>query len=112
MRQVGLVKRSLRKAIGKLCLTSDQLLTIIKKSEAIINSKLLVYVDDDINSDSVLTPSHFLSPYPKIGIPNVVNNDEAGCDFNPNVSAADSLLYIWKKGLNYLKAFWRMWRDS
>ena len=61
MRKLGLVKRSLRKAIGKLCLTSDKLLTIIKKSEATINSRLLVYVDDAINSDSVLTPSHFLT---------------------------------------------------
>lgn len=106
------MKRSLRKAIGKLCLTSDQLLTIIKESEAIINSRPLVYVDDDINSDSVLTPFHFLSLNPKIGIPNVVIDDEADCDFNPNVSSADSLLHIWKKGLKYLKAFWRVWRDN
>ena len=63
-RLVGLVKRSLRKAIGKLCLTSDQLLTIIKESKATINSRPLVYVDDDINSDLVLTSSHFLSLNP------------------------------------------------
>ena len=42
----------------------------------------------------------------------MVNNDEAGYGSNPNVSAADSLLYIWKKGLKHLKAFWRMWRDN
>ena len=106
------MKRSLRKAIGKLCLTSDQLLTIIKESEAIINSRPLVYVNDDINSDSYLTPSHFLSLNPKIGKPNVVINDEADCDFNPNVSSANSLLHIWKKGLKHLKAFWRVWRDN
>ena len=111
-RLVGLVKRSLLKAIGKLCLTSNQLLTIIKEFEAIINSRPLVYVYDDINSDSVLTPSHFLSLNPKIGIPNVVIDDEADCDFNPNVSSTDSLLHIWKKGLKHLKAFWRVWRDS
>lgn len=110
---VGLVKRSLRKAIGKLCLTSNQLLTIIKQSEAIISSRPLVYVyDDDINSDSVLTPSHFLSFNPKIGKPNVVSDDEADRDSNPSVSPADSLLRIWKKGLKHLKAFWRMWRDN
>ena len=105
-RLVGLVKRSLRKAIGKLCLT------IIKESEAIINSRPLVYVDDDINSDLVLTPLHFLSLNPKTGIPNVVSDDEADCDFNPKISSADSLLHIWKKGLKHLKAFWRVWRDS
>ena len=33
-RLVGLVKRSLRKAIGKLCLTGNQLLTVLKKTVA------------------------------------------------------------------------------
>ena len=31
-RLVGIVKRSLRKAIGKVCLTSEQLLTILKEA--------------------------------------------------------------------------------
>ena len=38
-RLVGIVKRSLRKAIGKVCLTSEQLLTILKEAEAVINSR-------------------------------------------------------------------------
>ena len=38
-RLIGLVKRSLRKAIGKLCLTGNQLLTVLKETEAIINSR-------------------------------------------------------------------------
>ena len=49
-RRVGIVKRSLRKAIGKVCLTSEQLLTILKEAEAVINSWPLVYVGEDINS--------------------------------------------------------------
>ena len=60
-RLIGLVKRSLRKTIGKLCLTSNQLLTVLKEAEAIINSRPLVYVGDDINSGTPLTPAHFLS---------------------------------------------------
>ena len=32
-RLVGIVKRSLRKAIGKVCLTSEQLLTILKETQ-------------------------------------------------------------------------------
>ena len=58
---IGLVKRSLRKAIEKLCLTYEQFLTILKEVEAIINSRPLVYIDDDINSNISLTPSHFLT---------------------------------------------------
>ena len=54
-RLVGIVKRSLCKAI--VYLTSEQLLTILKEAEAVINSRPLVYVGDDINSYMTLTPA-------------------------------------------------------
>ena len=60
-RMIGLVKRSLRKAIEKLCLTEDHLVTVLKGTEATINSRPLVYGGDDINSGTPLTPAHFLS---------------------------------------------------
>ena len=68
-RLVGIVRRSLRKAIAKVCLTSEQLLTILKEAEAVINSRPLVYVGEDINSYMTLTPAHFLTLNPKIGLP-------------------------------------------
>ena len=58
-RLVGLVKRLLPKSIGKLCLTNEQLLTVLKESEAIVNSRPLVYIGEDINSGTTLTPAHF-----------------------------------------------------
>ena len=36
-RLVGIVERSLRKALGKVCLTSEQLLTILKEAETVID---------------------------------------------------------------------------
>ena len=65
-RLVGLVKRLLRKAIGRFCLTNEQLLTLLNEAEAVINSRPLVYAGNDINSYVTLTPSHFLSLNPKI----------------------------------------------
>ena len=95
-RLIGLVKRCLRKAIGKLCLTYEQLLTVLKEVEAVINSRPLVYVEDDINSNITLTPSHFLTLNPKIGIPtcDIDDNDQ---DFSPHESSTDKLLVQWKK---------------
>ena len=61
-RLVGLVKRLLRKAIGRICLINEQLLTLLKEAKAVVNSRPLVYVGNDINSYvtlTVLTPSHF-----------------------------------------------------
>ena len=58
-RLVGMVKRTLRKALRKACLTSEQLLTSVKEAEAVINSRPLTYVGDDKNSFVTLTPATF-----------------------------------------------------
>lgn len=58
-RLIGLTKRALRKTIGTKCLTQRQLVTVLTEVEAVINTRPLVYVDDDINSSVILTPMHF-----------------------------------------------------
>ena len=60
-RLVGMVKSLLRKAIGRTYLTQTQFTTFTTESEGIINSRPLVYIDDDINSTSVIAPMHVLS---------------------------------------------------
>ena len=79
-RLVGIVKRSLRKAIGKVCLTSEQLLTILEEAKAVINSRPLVYVGEDINSYMTLTPAHFLALNPKIELPVSTRDDTDDID--------------------------------
>ena len=111
-RLIGLVKRSLRKAIGKLCLTGNQLLTVLKETEAIINSRPLVYVGDDINSGTPLTPAHFLSLNPNIGLPNFSPDDDYDFNFNPKVNSAEAFIAGWKKGLKHLDKFWQVWRNE
>ena len=88
-RLIGLVKRSLGKAIG------NQLLTVLKETEAIINSRPLVYVGDDINSGTPLTPAHFLSLNPNIGLPNFAPEDDYDINFNPKVNSAETDSYRW-----------------
>ena len=58
---VGITKRALRKTLGNNCLTEKQLETVIVEVETVVNTRPLVYVDDDINSSTMMTPSHFLS---------------------------------------------------
>ena len=95
---VGVYFDRLRKAIGKLCLSSEQLLTILKEAEAVINSRPLVYVGDDINSFMTLTPAHFLTLNPRIGLTASIEDDSDDSGFNPNTSSADRLFATW--GLN------------
>ena len=68
-----------------------------------------MYVGEDINSYMTLTPAHFLTLNPKIGLPVSTRDDIDDLDNNPEISSADKLLATWKKGLKYLGSFWKIW---
>ena len=55
----GLVKRAMRKT--RKIMTLFQLQSLIKEIEAVLNSRPLVYVGDDICSSIPLTPTNFIS---------------------------------------------------
>ena len=109
-RLVGVVKRSLRKSIGRKMLTLIQLQTLIKEVEAVVNSRPLMYVSDDINSTITLTPSHFLTPNPNIGSPEM--DADSDSEYKPAESSCERLLVVWKKGQKLLDEFWRIWREQ
>ena len=58
-RLIGITKLCLNKCMGKSRLTYDKIATFSVKAESIINSRLLTYVDNDLNND-VLTPSQLV----------------------------------------------------
>ncbi|XP_053384618.1 uncharacterized protein LOC128550178 [Mercenaria mercenaria] len=101
-RLVEVVKRSLRKSLGHKLLTLIQLQTLLKEVEATANSRPLVYVNDAINLNITLTPNHFLSLNPKIGIPETTKED-TDSDYSPYKNTSVKLLTIWKKGATCLK---------
>ena len=108
-RLVGLVKRALRKTLAKNLLTMIQKQTLIKEVEAVLNSRPLVYVGEDINSRITLTPGNFLSLNPRIGIP---ETDVTESEYSPCESSGEKLLNSWKKGQKLLDKFWKMWRED
>ena len=90
-RLVGIVKRSLRKSLGVKKLNREEFITILIETEAIINSRHLLYVGDDINSRETITPAHFTTPNYKTGFPEWHDNIEF------KESSAEKLLSRWKK---------------
>ena len=76
-RLVGTTKISLRKSIGRMSLTSSQLQTILTEIEALINTRPLVYIDNDLDNQ-IITPVYFLSINKKTGtsVLTVKNDDE------------------------------------
>ena len=97
-RLIGMVKSSLRKAIQRKFLTATQFRTYATECEHILNSRLLVYIDDDIRSTEAITPNHFLCLGPMNSAP--ILEDYGNPDFKPQMESADELLEIWKKRAN------------
>ena len=115
-RLVGITKMALKKTIGKFCLTHTQLQTIITEVEAVINSRPLVYVNDDLENQ-IIMPNHFLSLNTKNGTPELIRNnkddDKNDPDYqNEELTTAHKLLETWQKGNKYLEQFWKVWKDG
>ena len=85
---------------------------MLKEAEAVINSQPLVYIGEDINSDMTLTPAHFLSLNPKIGLPKLDLEDNDDNEFSPKISSAETLIITWKKGLKHLNKFWKVCKND
>ena len=108
-RLVGLVKQSLRKSIGKICLNTVQLETILTEVEAVVNSRPLVYVGADLNSGFALTPGDFLSLNPNTGVPCLATeHQQQDPDFLLRLSSSKRLLETWRKGQKHLDTFWKL----
>ena len=55
-------------------------MTILVEVEAVVNSCPLVYVDEDINSTVILTPSDFLSLHSQHVIPDITDDSDPDYD--------------------------------
>ena len=106
-RLVGIAKRACKKALGKCSVTKEKLSTLLVGVEAVMNTRPLVYVGDDINSGEALTPAHFLGANCKLGLP-----DAATEEYSPSELSSDNLLESWRRGQVYLNNFWRIWSND
>ncbi|GFX93937.1 integrase catalytic domain-containing protein [Trichonephila clavipes] len=67
-RLIGLVKRTLRKTLGKTSLNYEEMYTVLCDCESLINSRPLTYVTDDVEDLEPLTPSMFLQDIREVGV--------------------------------------------
>ena len=93
-------KMALRKSIGKKYFAQLQLQTFLSEIEAVLNSRPLVQVGDDLNGGITITPSQFLTLNTKTGTPIFEKEDkEKYLDCEPNNPfSKEILLNTWKKG--------------
>ena len=82
-----------------------ELVTLIAETQAVVNSRPLCYVGDDVNSDQVITPSHFRVLNHKTGSPDVMDEE-----YHPEKDdIKDVILAQWRKGQHHLQVFWNCW---
>ena len=68
-------KNDIKKDYWETLFNSYQLQTIITEVEAVINSRRLFYVDDELENQ-IIAPNHFLSLNVKNGTPELIRNNE------------------------------------
>ena len=112
-RLFGLVKKCMRKSIGRKHFSLEQLATLLTEIEAVLNSRPLTYVYKDLESGFTLTPGHFLATNIKLGLCNSSDTDyHCDEDFQPSKDSATKLIEIWKKGQKQVGLFWKVWKEE
>lgn len=103
-RLIGIVKNCLKRTIDKHLMTNNQLCTIIKEIEAVINTRPLTTVGAEF--EQVLCPADFL----RIGGPLMTEiSDE---EFLENsTTTKNTLIETWKRGQSILREFIKMFES-
>ena len=107
------MKRCLKKTLGKACLNTIELNTILTEVEAVLNSRPLTYPYTDINDASPLTPSHFLCGYRLLTLPDRnAKENEADPDYIPSEMSTKALTKRVQYQKTLINAFWTRWKTE
>ncbi|XP_008487204.1 uncharacterized protein LOC103523973, partial [Diaphorina citri] len=68
-RLVGVMKSVLKKILGRACVDTEVLQTILGDCESIMNQRPLTYLSEDPSDLAVLTPAMFLNEIQEVGVP-------------------------------------------
>ena len=96
------LKEPLRKVLGKALLSYQELATVLTRIEAVINSRPLTTVSDDIRDLTPITPAHLALGRSLFSLPDLVDEVSA------NRSTRQRYLYQ-QKLINH---FWQRWRGE
>ena len=115
-RLVGLCKRALRKAVSRRLLALPELHTLIPEVEAMLNSRPLTFVDQDIDGGATISPAHFLNltSSPRLSLPASADLPDAPEVhlYLPTTDPAEELRRTWQASLSILDYFWSIWEKD
>lgn len=109
-RLIGLTKSTLRKILGRVCISLTTLQTLVVEVEAVLNDRPLTYVSSDITDSEPLTPSHLLYGRRMTSLPYAtVDEDEID---DPTYGLVREVDRRAKRQALTLQHFQRRWRDE
>lgn len=95
-------KYHMRRVIGNRCYTYVQFLTLLTQIEAILNSRPIYAMYDDVNDELALTPAHFLIGGPLIVPPPISVPKTTNC----------SIQSLREEQRKLLEVFWKRWSSD
>ncbi|KAG1927518.1 hypothetical protein F2P79_024188 [Pimephales promelas] len=105
-RLVRSVKMSMRKVLGKASLTFEEMSTLLAEVEAILNSRPLTFVHNELDEPQPLTPAHFLVGERLTSLP----PKPFPADYDhPTVSKGD-MTRRWRYRNRLMTNLWNRWR--
>ena len=93
------LKEPLRKILGKALLTYTEMYTVLTDIEAVINSRPLTFIGDEINDGQVITPAHLALGRSLKAIPDAT--------VGSSTIAPVSSRFLYRQ--NLANRFWRRW---
>ncbi|CAB4006026.1 Tyrosine- phosphatase Lar [Paramuricea clavata] len=103
-RLVCSVKEPLHKVLGKSLLLFTELTTVLVKIEAVINSRPLTTVSDNVNDDTPITPAHLAIGRSLVNLPDAMEEIEL------TDSERTIRRYLYQQKL--VNHFWKRWRNE
>ena len=99
-------RNDIEKKYRNLCLTSIQLKKILTGIEAVVNLRLLVYVNNEVGHRAIITPMHCLSINARTSLQALMIPEEEDDDPNFRLKerkSAEKLLETWKKRQKHIE---------
>jgi hypothetical protein len=106
-RLVGTVKKFLKKALDGICVNTSELRTILAEITSIINSRPLLYVEDDVTSKQ-LCPADLLGQTR----PQLMPTFDEESKLPSTNSTTDQLVSRWRRLQAVTSSFWNDWKQG